>query len=62
MSGARDLHDAAGSTAACLVDARLNSFSSASASAFAAHLHGRALRVTRVGDLRLLPVTGRQEH
>ncbi|AZR31531.1 hypothetical protein DEG02_008095 [Xanthomonas vasicola] len=60
MSGARDLHDAAGSTTACLVDARLNSFSSASA--FAAHLHGRALRVTRVGDLRLLPVTGRQEH
>jgi hypothetical protein len=56
MSRARDLHGAVGSTAAHLANSGLSFLSSA----FAMRL--RALRVTRVGDARLVAIAGRQEH
>ncbi|UXA49615.1 hypothetical protein [Xanthomonas prunicola] len=56
MSRARDLHGAAGSTAAHLADSGLHFLPSAFA------MRARALRVTRVGDARRLAIAGTQEH
>ncbi|RBC08193.1 hypothetical protein BRN87_24085, partial [Xanthomonas oryzae pv. oryzae] len=58
MSRARDVPGADVGIAACLADTRLCFLPSA----FAMRLHARALRVTRVGHARLLPVASRQEH